>query len=110
MESLDELLVLHFVLVVEGEEGLSTGVRRVPELESRQTLARELLLCPYKRQPCVIRPPGRHLGQVIPWCRESAGPIWGIDHLDVCLLLPLVRRRVVDGKIDHSQNRPLGRG
>jgi DNA-binding cell septation regulator SpoVG len=31
-ESLDELLVLHLVLVVEGEEGLSVGVRRVPEL------------------------------------------------------------------------------
>jgi hypothetical protein len=32
-ESLDELSVLHFVLVIEGEEGLGAGVRCVPELE-----------------------------------------------------------------------------
>jgi hypothetical protein len=32
MESLDELPVLHLVLVIEGEEGLNAGVRRVPEL------------------------------------------------------------------------------
>jgi DNA-binding cell septation regulator SpoVG len=31
-KSFDELLVLHLILVVEGEEGLSAGVRRVPEL------------------------------------------------------------------------------
>jgi hypothetical protein len=48
-ESLDELLVLHFVLVIEGKEGLGARVRRVPELERRPTLARELLLHPYKR-------------------------------------------------------------
>jgi hypothetical protein len=33
MESLEVLLVLHLVLIVEGEEGLSAGVGRVPELE-----------------------------------------------------------------------------
>jgi hypothetical protein len=33
MESLDELPVLHLVLVVEGEEGLRTRVRRVLELQ-----------------------------------------------------------------------------
>jgi hypothetical protein len=32
-ESLDELLVLHFVLVVEGKEGLAARVRCVLELE-----------------------------------------------------------------------------
>jgi hypothetical protein len=32
MESLNELPVLHIVLVIEGEEGRNTGVRRVPEL------------------------------------------------------------------------------
>jgi hypothetical protein len=65
-ESLDELPVLHFILIVEGEEGLSAGVRRIPELEGRSTLARELLLRSYKCQPCVVGPPGRRLGQVIP--------------------------------------------
>jgi hypothetical protein len=109
-ESLDELLVLHFIFVVEGEEGLDARVRRVPELEARPTPARELLLRPYKRQPCGVRPPGRRFGQVIPQCRRSTGPIRGIGHLDVHLLLPLVRRRVVDGKVDHSRGRPLGRG
>jgi hypothetical protein len=48
MESLDKLPVLHFVLVVEGKEGLDAGVRRVPKLEGRPTLAWELLR-PYKR-------------------------------------------------------------
>jgi hypothetical protein len=40
--------------------------------------------------------------------RRSTGPIRGINHFDVRLLLPLVRRRVIDGKVDYSQNRPLG--
>jgi hypothetical protein len=109
-ESLDELLVLHFVLVIKGEEGLVARVRHVLELEGRPTLARELLLHPYKRQPCVIGPPGRHLSQVIPRHYGSAESIWGIDHLNVRLLLPLVRTRVIDGKIDHSWNRPLEQG
>jgi hypothetical protein len=101
-ESLDELLVLHFVLVVEGEEGLGAGVRRVPELEGRPTPARELLLCPYKRQPCVVGPPGRRLGQVIPQRHRSIRPIRGTDHLDVRPLLPLVRRRVIESKVNYS--------
>jgi hypothetical protein len=66
MESLDELLVLHFVLVVEGEEGLGARVRCVPKLEGRPTSAWELLLRSNKRQPCVIGPPSRCLGQIIP--------------------------------------------
>jgi hypothetical protein len=66
MESLNELPVLHFVLVVEGEEGLDAGVRWVPELEGRPTLAWELLLRPYKRQPYEIGPPSRRLSQVVP--------------------------------------------
>jgi hypothetical protein len=103
-ESLDELLVLHFVLVIEGEEGFSARVRCVPKLEGRPTLARELLLRPYKCQPGVIGPPSRCLGQVIHRRRRSTGPIWGIDHLNVRLLLPLVRRRVIDGKVDYSWN------
>jgi hypothetical protein len=49
MKSLDELLVLHFVLVVEGEEGLGARVRCIPEFEGRPTPSRELLLHPYKR-------------------------------------------------------------
>jgi hypothetical protein len=57
-ESLDELLVLHLVLVVEGEEGPSARVRRIPELQGRPTLAQKLLLHPYKRQPYVVGPPG----------------------------------------------------
>jgi hypothetical protein len=96
--------VLHFIVVIEGEEGLGARVRRVPELEGRLTLAWELLLHPYKCQPYVIGPPGRRLGQVIPRHRGSTGPIWGIDHLGVHLLLPLVRRGVIDDKIDYSQN------
>jgi hypothetical protein len=73
MESLDELPVLHFILVIEGEEGLGTRVRCIPEFEGRPTLARELLLRPYKRQPCVIGPPGRCLGQAIPNIAEALG-------------------------------------
>jgi hypothetical protein len=103
-KSLDKLPVLHFILVVEGEEGLSARVRRVPELEGRSTLARELLLRLNKCQPCEVRPPSRRLDQVIPQRRRSIGPIRGIDRLDVRLLLPLVRRRVIDGKVDYSQN------
>jgi hypothetical protein len=101
-ESLNELLVLHFVLVVEGEEGLGARVRHVPELEGRPTLAWELLLRSYKRQPYIVGPLGRHLSQVIPQHRRITGPIRGIDHLDVRLLLPLVRRRVIDSKVDYS--------
>jgi hypothetical protein len=32
-EPLDVLLVLHFVLIIEGKEGLSVGIGRIPELE-----------------------------------------------------------------------------
>jgi hypothetical protein len=48
-ESLDVLLVLHFILIVEGEEGLGVGVGRIPELKGRPTPTRELLLRPHKR-------------------------------------------------------------
>jgi hypothetical protein len=48
MESLDELPVLHFILVIKGEEGLGIRVRRIPELEGRPTLVWELLLRPCK--------------------------------------------------------------
>jgi hypothetical protein len=47
-ESLDVLPVLHFILVIKGKEGLGVGVSRVPELEGRPTLVRELLLRPCK--------------------------------------------------------------
>jgi hypothetical protein len=43
-ESLDVLLVLHFILVVEGEEGPGIGVGRIPEHKGRLTPTRELLL------------------------------------------------------------------
>jgi hypothetical protein len=43
-ESLNELLVLHFILIIKGEEGLGVGVRRIPELKGRPILAWELLL------------------------------------------------------------------
>jgi DNA-binding cell septation regulator SpoVG len=33
VEPLDVLLVLHFILVIEGEEGLGVGIGRIPELE-----------------------------------------------------------------------------
>jgi hypothetical protein len=36
-EPFDVLLVLHFVFIVEGEEGLGIGVSRIPELEGRPT-------------------------------------------------------------------------
>jgi hypothetical protein len=64
-ESLNVLPVLHFILVIKGEEGLGVGVSRVPELEGRPTLARELLLRPCKHQPREIGPPGGRLGHVI---------------------------------------------
>jgi hypothetical protein len=32
-EPLNVLLVLHFVFIVEGEEGLGVGVSRIPELK-----------------------------------------------------------------------------
>jgi hypothetical protein len=109
-ESLDILSVLHFILVIKGEEGLGVGVRRIPELEGRSTPAWELLLRPCKHQPREIGPPCRCLGHVIPRRYGSPKPIRGIDHLDVRLLLPLVGRRVIDGEINHSRSRPLGRG
>jgi hypothetical protein len=109
MEPLDVLPVLHFILVIKGEEGLGVGVRDIPELEGRSTLAWELLLHPCKHQPCKIGPPGRRLGHIIPRCYGSTRPIQGIDHLDV-LLLPLVGRRVIDGEIDYNRSRPLGQG
>jgi hypothetical protein len=107
-ESLDVFPVLHFILIIEGEEGLAVGVSRVPELKGQPTPARELLLHPHKRQLCKIGPLGGRLRHVILWRYGSPGPIWGINHLDVRLSLPLVRRRVVDGEIDHSWSRLLG--
>jgi hypothetical protein len=47
-EPLDVLPVLHFIFIVKGKEGLGVGVSRIPELEGRPTLARELLLCSHK--------------------------------------------------------------
>jgi hypothetical protein len=49
VEPLGVLLVLHLVLVVEDEEGLGVGIGRIPELEGRTTLARELLLRLHER-------------------------------------------------------------
>jgi hypothetical protein len=48
-EPLDVLLVLYFIFVIEGKEGLGVGVSRIPELEGRPTLARELLLRSHER-------------------------------------------------------------
>jgi hypothetical protein len=48
-ESLNVFTVLHFILIVEGKEGLGVGVSRVPELKGRPTPVRELLLHPHKR-------------------------------------------------------------
>jgi hypothetical protein len=101
-ETLDVLPVLHFILIIEGEEGLGVGVGRIPKLKGRPTPTRELLLRPHKRQLRKIRPLGGRLRHVVLWRYGSLGLIRGIDHLDVRLLLPLVRRRVVDGEIDHS--------
>jgi hypothetical protein len=44
VESLDVLIVLHFILVVEGEEGPGVGIGRIPELKGRPTPMWELLL------------------------------------------------------------------
>jgi hypothetical protein len=44
VESLDVLPVLHFILIIEDEEGLSVGISRIPELKDRPTLTWELLL------------------------------------------------------------------
>jgi hypothetical protein len=49
-EPLDILLVLHFIFIIEGKEGLGVRVSRIPELEGRLTLAWELLLRSHKRQ------------------------------------------------------------
>jgi hypothetical protein len=60
LESLEVLLVLHLVLVVEDEEGLSAGVGRVPELEGRPALARKLLLDALARSsPNAVEVPDR---------------------------------------------------
>jgi hypothetical protein len=48
-EPLDVLPVLHFIFIIEGEEGIGVEVSRIPELEGRLTLARELLLRSHKR-------------------------------------------------------------
>jgi hypothetical protein len=50
MEPLNILLVLHFIFIIEGKEGLGVGVSRIPELEGRLTLAWELLLHSHKHQ------------------------------------------------------------
>jgi hypothetical protein len=49
VEPLDILPMLHFILIIEGEEGLSIGISCIPELEGRPTPARELLLCSHER-------------------------------------------------------------
>jgi hypothetical protein len=49
LESLEVLLVLHLVLVVERKEGLGARVRRIPEFKGRPALARKLLLRAHKR-------------------------------------------------------------
>jgi hypothetical protein len=82
-ESLDVLPVLHFILIVKGEEGLGVGVGRIPELKGRPTPTWELLLRPHKHQLREIRPLGGCLCYVVLWRYGSPGPIRGIDHLDV---------------------------
>jgi hypothetical protein len=47
-ESLEVLLVVHLVPVVERKEGLGVGVGRVPEFKGRPALARKLLLRPHE--------------------------------------------------------------
>jgi hypothetical protein len=48
-EPLDVLLVLHFVFIVEGKEGLGVGISHIPELKGRPTLAWELLVHSHER-------------------------------------------------------------
>jgi hypothetical protein len=64
-ESLDVFPVLHFIPIIEGEEGLGVGVSHILELKGRPTLARELLLRPHKRQLCKIGPLGGRLRHVV---------------------------------------------
>jgi hypothetical protein len=108
-EPLGVLLVLHLILVIEDEEGLSVGIRRVPELEGRATLAWELLLRPHERELYEVRPPGGHLCHVTIWRHRGPRLIRGVDHLDVRLLLPLIRWGIVRREVDHGRRRPLGR-
>jgi hypothetical protein len=75
MEPLDILPVLHFIFIVEGEEGLGIGVSRIPELEGQPNLAWELLHRSHKRPLRKVRPPARRLHCVTVWRRESSRPI-----------------------------------
>jgi hypothetical protein len=61
MEPLDVLLVLHFVLIIEGGEGLSVRISCIPELEGRPTLARELFLRSHECPLHEVGPPDRRL-------------------------------------------------
>jgi hypothetical protein len=61
MESLNVFPVLHIVFVIEGEEGLGIRLSRIPELEGRPTLARELSLHSHERQLYEVGPPTRRL-------------------------------------------------
>jgi hypothetical protein len=63
-EPLDVLLVLHFVLIIEGEEGLGGRISRIPELEGQSTPARELLLRSHERQLREVGSPDRHLHHI----------------------------------------------
>jgi hypothetical protein len=65
VEPFDVLPVLHFIFIIEGEEGLGVKVSRIPELEGRPTLARELFLRSHQRQLCEVGPPTRHVRYVI---------------------------------------------
>jgi hypothetical protein len=64
-EPLDVLLVLHLILVVEDEEGLSIRISHVPKLEGQATLAWEFLLCPHKCQLRKVGPLSRRLRHVV---------------------------------------------
>jgi hypothetical protein len=61
VESLDVFLVLHIVFIIEGEEGLSVRVSRIPELEGRPTPARELSLHSHECQLYKVGPSTRRL-------------------------------------------------
>jgi hypothetical protein len=108
-EPLDVLPVLYLVFVVESEEGLNAGVSRVPKLKGRPILARELFPRSHECQLRKVRPPTRRLHRVIAWCRRGPRSIRGVDHLDLRLLLSLVRRRVIKREVDHGWCRPLRR-
>jgi hypothetical protein len=54
-DALEVFLSVHFIFVVQDEDGLGVGVRGVPELERRPT-PRYLRLCPRYHQRGDVRP------------------------------------------------------